>query len=82
MDPEIKVTRINDRWHGRLYYDGACIDEMACECQEDIGVICKEMLRWFDKLGGESIYADKARHRKSSYRDPVGKIWYKKDLPT
>lgn len=79
-DPEIKVTCINGRYHARLYYRGSCCDEMACQYRQDIGVICKELMRWFDKLGGSSVYADKTRHRTSSYRDPVGKIWYRKDL--
>lgn len=54
-DPSIKVTKIKDRWHARLLYKGEVRDELACDCQQDIGLICKEMLRWFDKLGGTSV---------------------------
>lgn len=79
-DPEIKVIKINDRWHARLFLQGKVIDEMACNCSEDIGLICKEMLRWYDKLGGDSKYASDARHRESTVRPIIGKIWYQGDL--
>ncbi len=77
MEPEIKVTRIKNRWHSRLFFNNKIIDEMACECSNDIGFICREMLRWFDKLGGESNFASQARKRQTS---PIGKIWYKRKL--
>lgn len=73
-DPEVKVTRMKDEWHARLYLDGKVHSEMACECREDIGYICHELLRWFDKLGGESTYASKARSREAN--KPIGKIRY------
>jgi len=76
-DPEIKVTKINRRWHARLIHQGVVKDELACECTEDIGLICKEMLRWFDKMGNISLYADKSRHRAYTFRPFKGKIWYR-----
>jgi hypothetical protein len=79
-EPEIKVTKIKDRWHARLHFNDSVFDEMACECSEDIGLICKEMLRWFSKSGGNNEYADKARCRQSTIRPAVGKIWYKVKL--
>ena len=79
-DPEIKVTKINKRWHARLYFDDKVVDEMACNCSEDIGFICKEMLRMFQKMGGNSQYADKARHRKSTVRSPASKIYSRINL--
>lgn len=77
-DPEIKVTHINNRWHARLIQDGKILDEMACNVQSDIGLICREMLRWYDKNGGSSEYASKARSR---YSGPyTGKVWYRNHL--
>jgi len=80
MDPVIRVTRIKNRWHARMFYNGELRDEMACEYRQDVGMICKIMLRWYDKLGGTSKYADKARHRnKEGHRHkigPLGKVWY------
>jgi len=76
-DPEVRVTKINKRWHSRLIYKYKVVDELACQCSEDIGLICKEMLRWFNKMGNDSDYADKARHRQSTVRAPKGKIWYR-----
>ena len=74
-DPEVRVTKIGKRWHSRLIYKGKVVDEMACQYAEDIGLICKEMLRWFDKMGNISKYADKARHRQSTVRPYKGKTW-------
>lgn len=83
-EPIIKVTRIKDKWHSRLFHDGKIIDEMACENQQDIGWICREMLRWFDKLNGTSLYADASRHRQffkpNRKRILHGKIWYRGEL--
>lgn len=74
-DPEVKVTRIVNKWHARLIYKGVIIDEMACSDREDIGWICREMLRWFDKAGGCSEFAAASRKRQTS--TPLGHIWYK-----
>jgi len=78
MEPEIKVTKIKNRWHARMVIDGNFIDEMACELRRDIGWICREMLRWHQKLGGVSKFADAARSRQIT--PPKGKIWWLKDL--
>lgn len=80
-DLEIRVTRINDRWHARLIVKGQVRDEMACDTQCDIGKICRIMMRWYQKLGGSSKYADAARHRagkkpQRGYMGAKGKIWY------
>lgn len=80
-EPEIKVTRIKDRWHARMLVNGEIRDEMACDTQCDIGLICRTMLRWYQKLGGASTYASKARHRgcvkpQRQYKGAQGKIWY------
>jgi hypothetical protein len=74
----IKVTRIKQRWHARLYVNGCVRDEMACSTRMDIGWICREMLRWYDKSSGDSVYAHKARTRQR--RGPYDKIWYQNAL--
>ena len=70
---EIKVTKIKDRWHASLIKDGKVIDEMACALKEDIGWISREMLRWYDKLGGISKFASAARHRQTA--GSKGQVW-------
>jgi hypothetical protein len=76
---EVKITRIRNRWHARLYRDKEVYDEMACQLRIDIGYICRQMLRWYDKSGGTSIYASKARERMykpNNSQSPYGKIWW------
>ena len=72
---EIKVTKINRRWHCRLIDNEKVIDEMACALSIDIGWCCREMLRWYDKMGGTSKFASAARHRQTN--NPQGKVWGK-----
>jgi hypothetical protein len=74
MEPTIKVTKIKDRYHARLLCGDKVIDEMACASQLDIGWICREMLRWYDKNGSDSKFASAARKRQ---RTPAkGNVWY------
>ena len=75
----IKVTRIKERYHARLFYKDKVYDEMACQTRRDMGWICREMLRWFSKSSGIiNDFAESARNRQIGR--PVGKVWYKKDL--
>ena len=57
---------------------------MACEDKEDIGYICRTMMRWHDKCGGTSSYASSSRDRLSdTEKNPPrrrGKIWYRGQL--
>lgn len=80
MEPEIKVTKIKDRFHARLHVGTNVHSEMACSERADIGYICRSLLRWFDKCGGSSIYAHKSRERlntkETNFSGPIGKIWY------
>jgi len=84
MEKEIlstKVTRINDKFHCRLYKKDKVFDEMACNDKRDISFCMSSMLRWYDKLGGSSKMASNARSRLNKKAlKPFGKIWYKKDL--
>jgi hypothetical protein len=78
MDPVIKVTKIKNRWHARLWYNNKPGSEMACDTKLDIGWICRELMRWWDKCGGSSYHAHKARERHNSFKGenpPVGNIW-------
>lgn len=72
----IKVTKIGQRYHARLLQDdGTILDEMACRNRLDIGWICREMLRWFDKNGGYSKFAMMSRKRQRN-ATPTDKVWY------
>ncbi len=75
---KLKITRINNRFHARLYLDSDVIDEMACQDKIDIAWICREMLRWLDKCGSGSKMAAAARARHNS--TPKGRVWYKVQL--
>lgn len=77
-EPIIKTTKIRNKWHARLIKDDVILDEMACEYKMDVGFICREMLRWYDKLGGTSKFASKARTRQTE--EPIGKVWTRTDL--
>lgn len=74
----LKVTRIKNRWHSRLFMDGALVDEMACSVPMDIGWICREMLRWQCKTGSIDPFAVAARRRQ--VRGPYDKVWYRGQL--
>ncbi len=84
MEKEIlstKVTRIGKKFHCRLYNKETILDEMACNSKKDIGFCIAYMLKWYDKLGGNSQMAMKSRSRqRSKSSETFGKIWYKKDL--
>ena len=71
----IKVTKIMNKWHARLYYRDKIYDEMACTDRLDIGLICRIMMRWLDKSGGNR-YSSSSRARHNNDRAPVGKIFY------
>lgn len=78
VEPEIVVTKIKNRWHGRLIVKDVVYDEMACNNSLDIGWICREMLRWYSKMGGISHRAEFARDGNPECRrrkKPVGRIW-------
>ena len=78
---DIKVTKINGRWHARLLEGTKVNSEMACARREDVGYICRELLRWYDKCSGSSTYAGKSRERLNTKEtnirtSPLGKIWH------
>jgi len=73
---DIKVTKIKNRWHARLFVNGKFSDEMACELRSDIGWICREMMRWCDKLGAGNKHTSSARTRHNKDDAPRGKVLY------
>lgn len=75
-----KVTRIDDRYHCRIFHEGKLYDEMACKLKEDIGFCFRYMLRMYDKCGGQSKMADASRFRGKNLC-PRGKIWYSSQIP-
>ena len=76
----VKVTKINKNYHARLFVNGKIGSEWACRNRRDIGYICRQLLRWYDKMGGVSTYAEKSRHRgKTSV--PIGTVYGPAQLP-
>lgn len=69
-----KTTNINGNYHTRLYNGDTLVSEMACKLKEDVGYCCRELLRWYDKLGGTSKMADASRGRNKNI-SPKGKVW-------
>ena len=65
-DPMIKVTFLGKGYGIRLFKpDGVTIhDESFVKTRLEVGPACRELLRWYDKMGSPSRYADKARHRR------------------
>lgn len=78
-ETDIKVTRINKRYHARLFVNGDLYDEMACEYRTDVGFICRQMLRNADKMGVYNAHTESARKRITS-TNTHGKIWYRNKL--
>ncbi len=60
---EVKVTRINDAWHCRVYVQGEVNQEAKCFHRANIGYTCRSLLRWEDKCGNISKLASSARAR-------------------
>lgn len=76
---EIKVTKIGSRWHARLFDRGVVHSEMACAERQDIGYICRQLNRWYDKCGGLCKAADATRTRmqkQTNFAGPIGRIWH------
>ena len=84
MEPTIKITKINNRYHARLFVGDVIRDEMACESRLDVGFISREMLRWLDKGGEGGLFAKAARYRQHKQAKgntgPKGQIWYQHEL--
>lgn len=67
-DPcEIKVTKIKDRFHVRLFVNGKLFSEMSSDDRRDIGYMGKDQLRWASKLGVDSPMAEASRRRNKNW---------------
>ena len=79
-EPIIKVTHIKNRYHARCRIDGKIVDEMTCSNKQDIGVICREILRWQDKMGGNKYTSWSRSRQDPKLRKPIGRVWYQRHL--
>lgn len=77
---EIKVTRIKNSWHARLYVQGSCYDEMSCTDRRDVGKICRIMMRWLDKTGSGNKHTKSARKRLNSDIGFFGAVRYQNEI--
>lgn len=77
---EVKVQRINNNYHARLFVNGKFYDEMACKEKQDIGWICREMMRWADKDIVQNSHTSSARSRHNKDSKPIGKVYYRNTL--
>jgi hypothetical protein len=60
---EVKVNRIGNVYHCQVYTNGLLNQEAIAENQSEIGYVCKSLLRWEDKCGNISAFANAARER-------------------
>jgi len=60
----IKVTKIGKKYHARLFCMDKLHNESTCDKKSDISFICRDLLRWYDKLSYEpySLWAEWSRH--------------------
>lgn len=63
-DPTIKVTRLGRGWGVRCFSpSGALFLEATAKTKSLIGPVARNLLRMWDKCGGTSLYAERARFR-------------------
>ena len=67
VEHEITVRNINGNYHCRVLVNGELNQEAVCLSKRDIGYTCRSLLRWEDKCGNISKYADAARFRNKPY---------------
>lgn len=60
---EVKVCRINGKYHVRILLNGEVNQEAVCNNKIDIGYTARSLLRWEDKCGNISKFAHSARER-------------------
>ena len=71
-DITIKVTNLKKGWGIRLYNkDGTINSGTFVKFRTEIGPACRDLLRWYDKMGGDSKYAYASRHRAGLKRKVV-----------
>jgi hypothetical protein len=52
----IDVARVGDYYLARMYVGGVMVGEGACDHKRDIGWMCAEMCRWYDKSGNGFVH--------------------------
>lgn len=70
---EVKVTTIAGKYHCRLFKNGELASEIQCDLKDDIVWCCREMLKWQEKMGYISRFANTARERQTKTAKPKGK---------
>jgi hypothetical protein len=60
---EVKVTRIGNVYHCRVFTNGKLNQEAIAQNRSEISYVCKSLLRWEDKCGNFSKFASSARER-------------------
>ncbi len=73
----LSIKFIKDRYSAILYVNGKKHSGLACENKQDIGYICRDLLRWYSKLGGVSEWAESSRNSQRNRPGPIGKIFHK-----
>lgn len=63
----VAVTRIGDGYNIRVYLNDELNQESRVYDRMFIQPEARTMLRWEDKMGNYSNYADRARHRNKPY---------------
>lgn len=63
MCEEVKVVGINGLYRARYIVDGIIKSEYTCKNKKEIGLMCREMLRWQPKLGNVTPFTTSARRR-------------------
>lgn len=71
MGEEVKVTKINGCYHARYIFDGAIKSEYTCKKKNEVGLMCREMLRWQHKLGNVTKLTTSARKRMSDKSETI-----------
>ena len=59
----VKVTAMKNHFIATLYNEGKVRDRRVVFRKCDIGYACRDMMRWFSKMGGISKWAEAARRR-------------------
>jgi hypothetical protein len=85
MEPlSTKMTFINGWYHCRLFNKGELHQELRCSDKRDVGYAFRYMMRWYDKMGGVSKWAMKARerHNEPQNQRTYGDVEYVRKIET
>lgn len=69
VEHEVSVRNINGNYHCRILLNGELNQEAVCYSKRDIGYTCRSLLRWEDKCGNISQFANAARNRLNERSD-------------